>query len=138
MDATLSAGQKEVAVWADHQRIMTAPTGITIADEIGSSTSPRYQSAFAAATIASRARLGHRVIMTTHHDGLLHYAERTSNIQAQGITIEQGKRTIATRPVISNPINFASNIGLPPRVVALAKLYYDRLINSTDRYKPSV
>ncbi|HWB39206.1 MAG TPA: hypothetical protein VG604_03090 [Candidatus Saccharimonadales bacterium] len=129
MDADASAGQQEIDIWADHDRILsTAKTAITFADEVGSSTSPKYQAAFAAAAAAVNAARGHRLVITTHHDGFLDFAEKAVSLAVQGIVRdESGKRTINNTKVISNPIPFAKEVGLPERLVQLAEKYYAEL-----------
>lgn len=129
MDADASAGQQEVDVWADHDRILaSAKTAITFADEVGSSTSPKYQAALAAAAMTVNAARGHRLVVTTHHDGFLDFVERSSSLGIQGIVRDQGgKRVIYKTKVISNPIPFAKDIGLPARLTELAEAYYEQL-----------
>ncbi|MCL2451293.1 hypothetical protein FWD20_00175 [Candidatus Saccharibacteria bacterium] len=133
MDVEASAGQHEVDVWADHHRIISgARTAITFADEIGSSTSPKYQAAFAAATLAANAARGHRLVVTTHHDGFLDFAEEASDLGVQGIVLtesgDQIERTIVDgEKVISNPLSFAEKVGLPPQLIRYAREYHDKL-----------
>lgn len=129
MDADRSAGQQEIDIWADHDRILSGSgTAITFADEIGSSTSPKYQAAFGAAVAAVNSSRGHRTVVTTHHDGYIDFIGRQDAGHVQGITRDQsGKRTISNEKIISNPIPFASDIGLPKRLIELAEGFYAEL-----------
>jgi hypothetical protein len=131
MGAPISAGQQEADVWADHEEIMSsAETAITFADEVGSSTSPKYQAALAAIMMASAARRGHRMVITTHHDGLLEFANDNPGLTVHAIErAEDGQRVIRPNTIISNPISFAEQVGLPERLVELAKYYYELMLS---------
>jgi hypothetical protein len=130
MGAPISSGQQEADVWADHEEIMSsAKTAITFADEVGSSTSPKYQAALAATMMASAARRGHRMVITTHHDGLLEFANGSPGLTVHAIEMaKDGQRVIRPNTIISNPISFAEQVGLPERLVELAKYYYDLML----------
>lgn len=67
-DAELSAGMQEIAYWQEALRA-TRTGGLVLAavDEVGSSTSPKYQAAFIAAIAREFARVGHLLVMASHN-----------------------------------------------------------------------
>jgi DNA mismatch repair protein MutS2 len=128
--------RSKVSSFSGHMQRITAimntarPADLVLLDELGGATDPEEGSALAMAILDELSVLDAKVVVTTHLTHLKAYAlgkDEVANVSVEfhPDTLEPTYRLLYDLPGESHAIDTAERIGIPSKVISLAKQYRD-------------
>ncbi|MCC7494086.1 MAG: endonuclease MutS2 [Fimbriimonadaceae bacterium] len=102
------------------------PGDLVLLDEMGAGTDPAEGAALAEAVLGALHQRGCRVVATTHHGSLKHFAYQTSGVENASVEFDRGSlaptwRLLTGIPGASHAFDIARRYGMPDEVVATAR-----------------